>query len=401
MSGKRSDLGSVGDAGEGRKRVRVSAGRDPLSGKRRRLSKNVPDSRREIERVKSALVVASGRTPTAKLTIGELVSDHYLPFMMPPRVRRRTYEEYKAKADLYVVPFIGHLQLETFDVYAAERWLQQLSRVERPRKPTKADPHPEPRRLSARTRLHAYRLLHQALARAVLWKWIAVNPLDGVEPPRVHKTRPDTLSAEEFNDYLDAFEGHAIELDVLIALGAGTRRSETAALDVPDLTLHITPDGAYEGSVRVREGRHERSGEVWNEPPKSDDSLRTIALPPWCVERLMVVLDGRKLGPLVLEDGARIRPSRISVLFDRHVKACGLRRVPFKQLRHTAATLELDQGVDLHTVAMRRGHSSDSVTRKFYVDAGAVTKPDRDAAAKMGELRRLPKAGPTWAQDAK
>ena len=64
--------------------------------------------------------------------------------------------------------------------------------------------------------------------------------------------------------------------------------------------------------------------------------------------------------------GAPLHPPYVSKTFERLVEAGGLPVIRLHDLRHTSATLLLDQGVPLKVVSERLGHSSTSITADLY-----------------------------------
>lgn len=64
--------------------------------------------------------------------------------------------------------------------------------------------------------------------------------------------------------------------------------------------------------------------------------------------------------------------------------AAGLPRVRFHDLRHTAATLLLAQGVDRRTIMETRGHSQISLTLNTY--SHVLPALQSEAAAKMDAI---------------
>jgi len=177
---------------------------------------------------------------------------------------------------------------------------------------------------------------------------------------------------------LDAFAGHELEPIVVIAIAAGLRRSELAALTWTDVDFG-------EGTVRIWRGMHRSGGQTYFEDPKSATSRRTVALPDWALEMLRPL---RGVGPLVARDGAAMDPTSISKGFTAHMAASELPAVPLRDLRHSHATLALAAGVDPASVALRLGHSTIAVTYDYYLRPGAAG--DRDTADKIESLRTRP-----------
>lgn len=64
--------------------------------------------------------------------------------------------------------------------------------------------------------------------------------------------------------------------------------------------------------------------------------------------------------------GAPLHPQYVSKTFERLTEAGSLPIIRLHDLRHTSATLLLDQGVALKVVSERLGHSSVSITADLY-----------------------------------
>ncbi|WP_396455205.1 tyrosine-type recombinase/integrase [Actinomadura sp.] len=81
-------------------------------------------------------------------------------------------------------------------------------------------------------------------------------------------------------------------------------------------------------------------------------------------------------------DGAPITPSTVNRHFGRLCDTAGIRRVRFHDLRHSCATLLLEQGIDLATIKDLLGHSQIHVTADVY--AHVRPRLQRDAIEAMG-----------------
>lgn len=362
----RRELGSMLEVAPGVWRVQVSVGYSHATGKRRRPSATVRGDERAAGVTLAKLILQAGRIPEDNPTVRQYLIDMYLPHA-EGRLRRRTVADYRSKIETHMLEPLGDLRLGELTPYVLDRWIDEVNGADR-------------------TRLHAYRVLNTALNLAVRWRLIEHNPLDAVEVPKVRGTRkPDVLTAEEAAKYLKTFQGRPLEPAIVLALGAGLRRSELAGLRWSDLRFwsETREDGTVleRGEVSVVRGLHDLKGEVLEELPKSATSSRVVALPGWAVAALKPL---RGLGPIVVEDGEPMRPWRMSQEYNRQVKTAKLRRVPLKNLRHSHACLLLDAGVDLYTVSRRLGHSTVAVTESHYVRPGE--QADRAAAEALGTL---------------
>ena len=84
------------------------------------------------------------------------------------------------------------------------------------------------------------------------------------------------------------------------------------------------------------------------------------------------------------EYGQQIKPSYISQTFGKILKKNGLRHIRFHDLRHTCASLLLNQGYELTDVSSMLGHSTITTTADIY--GHTDEKRMRDIAEKMGSV---------------
>jgi integrase len=84
-------------------------------------------------------------------------------------------------------------------------------------------------------------------------------------------------------------------------------------------------------------------------------------------ERLLVGADFEDRGLIFHQpDGSWLRPDAVSEVFLRRVHRYGLPRLTLKGLRHTWATLALEQGIHPRVVQERLGHSTIAITLGIY-----------------------------------
>lgn len=336
----RRRVGSIRLVRDGVYRVELTHGVDPWSGKRAYSSENVQGTERDAEIILARMVVGIGERPEAKnVTVGEFIERIYLP-NTEGTVRRETLHGYKIKLDNHVLPRYRHTRLNALDVFDLKAWKAGLLE-----------------QMCERSALNVYRAFFTALERAVDWGFSTANPLRGVDAPIPPERDVATLSASEFMSYVDAFTGHELAPAVVLAVSTGFRPCEVAAACWEDIDFH-------EGEVRCHRGLHESKSETWFEPTKTARSNRSVPLSDWAVELLRPL---RGIGPLVPSDGGHMKPTELQRKYRRHLKACGLRYVPMRDLRHTYGTLMIEAGVPLPIVSRMMGHSTTAITDRFYV----------------------------------
>jgi integrase len=88
----------------------------------------------------------------------------------------------------------------------------------------------------------------------------------------------------------------------------------------------------------------------------------------------------------VRPDGQPWRPAGITQRFNRLVTRCGLPPIRLHDLRHVAATVGLDAGIDIKVMQEQLGHSTSTLTRDTYTSV--VEELHRDAADRTAQAMR-------------
>ena len=216
-------------------------------------------------------------------------------------------------------------------------------------------------------------VLRTALNQALRWELVSRNVAVLTDPPR-HRTREITpLTPRQAGTLLAAVTGHRLEALITVALGLGLRQGEALGLRwEEDVDLE-----AGQLSVRqtlVRAGREPRF-----EEPKTDRSRRTITMPSVVAaalrrhrtrqleEQLAAGPEWRQSGLVFTTPiGTPIDRGRLHGTFKAILRSAGLPDIRYHDLRHTAATLLLVQGVDMRTIMATLGHSRISQTMDLY-----------------------------------
>ncbi len=230
--------------------------------------------------------------------------------------------------------------------------------------------------LDPRTVNYIHTILHRAFKDAVRWGRLPRNPCDAADPPRGGQKSDgfqtwDAASLRQFLASSAASDDRLHALWVLLAT-TGMRRGEALGLRWSDVDLDA-------GRLRVVQTIISVRGQVTVGEPKTARGRRPVALDPSTVavlrghrkrmleERLLAGEDFADEG-LVFHrpDGTSLRPESVSDTFKRRVKAQGLPPLTLKGLRHTWATLALEQGIHPRVVQERLGHSTIAITLGIY-----------------------------------
>ncbi len=239
---------------------------------------------------------------------------------------------------------------------------------------------------SARARAMTHEVLHAALKQAERWGYVSRNVCGRVAKPRREKTEMRVLTAEQCARFFEASRGDRFHALFVLAATTGARQGELLALEWRDLDLEA-------GTMQLQRGLHEIKGRLSVGDLKTERSRRLVHLSGLAVA---VLRDHRRRQfehetqslqsmaheakqdrtlPLVFPDGAG-GYMRKSNLTRRHLvpllKAADLERVRFHDLRHSAATLLLNDGVHPAVASAILGHSSVKTTLDIYSHVSAA-----------------------------
>lgn len=236
--------------------------------------------------------------------------------------------------------------------------------------------------------IHA--ILHNALKQAMIWDLIPKNPAASVIKPKVARKEMTYLTQDQAQAIITHLAGTRWEVFYYMAISLGLRRGELLALTWDDVdwvrkTLRVARQAIYSKG----EGTQANT-------PKTRYSSRTLVLGNTAIEKLK---EHRKLQKIEVAfhpnweennlifpntEGKMYNPHTISSQHQQLMKKLGFKNVRFHDLRHTAATLMLQQGVHPRTVQEILGHSSISTTLGTY--SHVTPRMREDAAILMDEI---------------
>jgi len=219
---------------------------------------------------------------------------------------------------------------------------------------------------------------------------IGQNPADDVMRTKVPRMEMKTLDDVQVRNLILAAKGTRYEGLFWLAVTTGLRQGELLGLRWSDL------DWQSRKFQIQRQLQRSETGRVFSEP-KSAAGRRVIVLGGETIKKLrahlnLQLLEKRAAGERWQENDL-IFPSSIGTPGDysnllKHFKIClklaGLPDIRFHDLRHTAATLMLQQNVNPKVVQERLGHSDITLTLNTY--SHVLPTMQEDAAEKVDQL---------------
>ncbi|MDK8193738.1 site-specific integrase [Paenibacillus sp. UMB7766-LJ446] len=340
----------------------------------------------EEELLKFKMEVESGEyIAPEKMTFGAFVEEWRSNYASD-HLEEKTLYSYEVNLKKHILPTLTHRRLDQIKPLHIVNLLKSLAQ-------------PGMKRgggvLSSATIQMVHRIVKNIFTRAVEWKVIKDNPAAAVQKPKVISKRNIPYSEKEVTEMLAALQKEPIHwrLFVTMAVTSGLRRGELLGLEEKHIDLS-TGVITVEQSVSIA-----IAGTAHVKQPKTANSIRKVTLPSVVLEELREYLESRKIEREALgetwndggyafifshPDGKAFHQERPYLWFRNFLKKNGLRYIRFHDLRHTSATLLINQGVHAKIISERLGHGNISTTMNIY--GHALQSADQSAADKFNSL---------------
>lgn len=295
-------------------------------------------------------------------------------------IRPRSFERYDEIVRLHIVPVLGRIQLQKLTPQQVQSFYTKKIKEG----------------FKAGTVASFHNVLHKALDTAVRWNLIAKNVCDVVSPPRAVKFEFQPLTVEQVRKLLEVTKGHYMEALFKLALATGMRRGELMGLKWQDVDFNT-------GMLQVRRiltripSKMEGKGFIESEP-KTKSSRRSVVIASFALDALREhrwrQLDAvKKAGPLwqhhdyvfCTSIGTHINPTTDMLEpLNELLEKAGLPHIRFHDLRHSAASLLMSQGVHPKVVQELLGHSTIGMTMDVY--SHVLPSMQQDAISKLNDV---------------
>ena len=321
--------GNIRKRKDGRWEGRYTAGYDPESGKR--IIKNVlGKTQAEVKEKLKTAISESQRLDVSKAgnyTVASWVRTWYEVYA-EPRIRPNTKAYYTNYIENHIIPGIGNISLDKLTTIQIQRFynnLQKTGRVQRKNFPELKD-----KSLSPRVVRGVHTLLHNCLEQAVAEHLLLTNPAQGCKLPQLEKREMKILPQEKIGMYLAEAERRGLLAAFYLELTTGLRRGELLALQWTDLDVESK-------TLSITKQVNRINGELVVSPPKTRNSVRTLALPQQAVDLLIAEHTKHPRNPYLFpspKTGIMYDPDAFRRTHDKILKAIGAEHIRFHDLRH-------------------------------------------------------------------
>ncbi len=368
--------GSIRRRGRDSWELRVYRGVDG-NGRPRWVSITVHGSRRYAERRLAELVAEVGHARLRSGSVGELLERWFAA--ASPNWAATTTAQTRSIIDCHLVPDLGHIRVDKLTTADIDDFYSHLLR----------GGGRNGRPLGAGTVHRIHVVLHRALAQAVRWEWIWVNPASNASPPRVPPAEvhpPDPAQVADLLAYVQE-RSPALFVFLRLAVSTGARRSQLLALlwrdvDFDHGALSFTRAAVTgQNGVELRPTKTHRTYRV----EIDRDTLRVLADYRAMLQRSDGLPACQGFVFSSVPDGSRPwLPNWATKQFIAARRQAGLDHFRLHDLRHFMATQMLAAGVPIATVSQRLSHARTSTTLNVY--AHAVPGGDRAAAETLADI---------------
>ncbi|MHA5048803.1 tyrosine-type recombinase/integrase [Streptomyces sp. SD15] len=309
-------------------------------------------------------------------TVGAYVT-YWLDNVAVHHLRENTHTRYAACIRLHLIPELGVKKLARLTARDVRTFLDRLRTTcqccaqdqDANRRLCCAIDQCCGKSLSPLTVTYVHAVLKSALEHAVREDELPRNVARNVKTAAPRPRRFQPLTAAEARQFLQTASRDRLHALYELALRTGLRKGELLGLHWEDLDL----DG---GTATIHRSR---TGGLTTLHTKTRASERRIALPTECVHSLKNYQERqqeeRRVAGTAWSDsglvfttptGGPLDPANLTRRFGRLLNRAGLRRIRFHDLRHSTATLLLEQGVDLVVIKELLGHAHIGVTAGVY-----------------------------------
>ena len=272
-------------------------------------------------------------------------------------LKPKSGQRYEQIARDYIFPYLGISRLQDLRVEHIEGLYQQLLQDG----------------VSVRNIRYVHSLLHRGLSDAVKRGVVGLNAAHGARQPKMLHQEMKILDENQVMQFFIAVQDNRNEALYHLAIKTGMRKGELLGLKWTDLDWN-------KGTIRVQRQVQRVTGQgMVFMSPKTNAGRRTI---PLGVETLRILREHRtkqhheratsgsrwQENDLIFPSsvGTPQSPSNLLNSFKSVLKQAGLPIIRFHDLRHTAASLMLNQGVPPFVVSKILGHSKPSTTMDIY-----------------------------------
>ena len=350
---RKNGAGTLRKRTDGRWEARVVVGYDEKGYPKTKnvTSKSKTECQRKLNELKEQFDSASDKCKS------EMSFSDWLNFWFEnyskPALRESTKDFYRNLIYNYIIPEIGNIQL---DKLTSSDLQQFYSKLKKSGRKTRTELFGEG--LSDRMVRSCHTTLKSALHKAVDEGLIRSNPAIGCKLPPKKAKEMQVLTNEEIQRFLIQAKEDGFYEFFLLELATGMRRGEILGLQWADLNFKT-------GELHITRQASVVNGKLNISVPKTKTSDRIVILPKVLLDMLSEYkknVNSKWIFPSPKNENVPRNPVSMGKSLKKILSRAECKNIRFHDLRHTFATMALENGMDVKTLSAMIGHVSAATT---------------------------------------
>ncbi|WP_020062091.1 site-specific integrase [Bacillus sp. 123MFChir2] len=337
-----------------------NAGIDPMTGKRKQIRRRGFELKRhamdEMTKLKAEIL------ENVFVDVTAMTYEKYMGEWFEERrnhLQKTTFDIHFIYYQNVIKPMLGHFKIQQITPLHIQKFVNKLV---------------SEAKYSEHTVHLIYRIVSASLKKAKVMKIIKDNPASGITLPKIKRKEMNIWSLEQVNHFISATKSinrlTRCYIGFLIALFTGMRQGEILGLrwkdvDMDNQTIYIRQTLTQEAELKAgaKNNSSIRSIHISNKLVSELKAHRKLVLE----EKLLLGQNYNNFDLIICtRSGKPIIPRNFRKEFYNLTEKIGLPKIRFHDLRHTHATILIQQNVNVKLISERLGHAEIGTTLDTY-----------------------------------
>jgi len=337
-----------------------NVGIDPLTGKRKQIRRRGFETKRHAMDAMTKMkaeILSNDFLDLTTMTYSTYMNEWFEE--RQNHLQKTTFEIHSIYYQNVIKPKLGHFKIQQMTPLHIQKFINELVNQNS---------------YSEHTIHLIYRIISASLKKAKIIKLLKDNPASGITLPKIRKKEMNVWSLEQVNHFINESKKTKrltrCYIGFLIALLTGMRQGEIMGLRWKDIDMESQ-------IIYIRQTLTQDAEIKYG--AKNDSSIRSIHISNKLISELKVYrkrvfaekfLLGQEYSDFDLvictQSGKPMIPRNFRKEFYNLTEKIGLPKIRFHDLRHTHATILIQQNVNVKLISERLGHAEIGTTLDTY-----------------------------------